>query len=103
MTRSELIAELAAANTQLRGEDVETIVAAIFDGIAAALARGDRVELRGFGAFTVRQRDPRLGRNPRNGEPVAVAAKTVPFFRAGKQLRLRMNARKTSRTDRKRG
>ena len=102
MTRSELIAELAAANTQLRGEDVEAIVATIFDGIAAALARGDRVELRGFGTFTVRRRDSRAGRNPRTGEPVAVDAKSVPFFRAGKELRLRMNAGKIARTDRKR-
>jgi integration host factor subunit beta len=102
LTRSELIAELAAANTQLRGEDVEAIVATIFDGIAAALARGDRVELRGFGAFTVRRRDPRAGRNPRTGEPVAVDGKSVPFFRAGKELRLRMNAGKIARTDRKR-
>ncbi len=102
MTRSEPIAELAAAHAQLRGEDVETIVATIFDGIAAALARGDRVELRGFGAFTVRRRDPRVGRNPRNGEPVLVDGKSVPFFRAGKELRLRMNAGKIARTDRKR-
>jgi integration host factor subunit beta len=101
LTRSELIAELAAAITQLRGEDVEAIVATIFDGIAAALARGDRVELRGFGAFTVRRRDPRAG-NPRTGEPVAVDAKSVPFFKAGKELRLRMNAGKIARTDRKR-
>ena len=102
MTRSELIAELAAANTQLRAEDVESIVATIFAGIAAALGRGDRVELRGFGAFTVRRRDPRAGRNPRTGEAVAVDAKSVPFFKAGKELRLRVDARKTIRTDRKR-
>ncbi len=102
MTRSELIAELAAANTQLRAEDVESIVATIFAGIAAALVRGDRVELRGFGAFTVRRRDPRAGRNPRTGEAVAVDAKSVPFFKAGKELRLRVDARKTIRTDRKR-
>ena len=102
MTRSELIAELAASNTQLRAEDVESIVATIFAGIAAALVRGDRVELRGFGAFTVRRRDPRAGRNPRTGEAVAVDAKSVPFFKAGKELRLRVDARKTIRTDRKR-
>ena len=102
MTRSELIAELAAANTQLRAEDVESIVATIFAGIAAALVRGDRGELRGFGAFTVRRRDPRAGRNPRTGEAVAVDAKSVPFFKAGKELRLRVDARKTIRTDRKR-
>jgi nucleoid DNA-binding protein len=71
--------------------------------IAAALTRGDRVELRGFGAFIVRRRNPRLGRNPRNGEPVPVKAKSVPFFTSGKQLRLRMNTLKTTRTARKQG
>jgi integration host factor subunit beta len=91
LTRSELIAELAAANTQLRSEDVATIVATIFNGIAATLARGDRVELRGFGAFTVRRRDPRAGRNPRTGEVVSVDTKSAPFFRAGKGLQLRVN------------
>ena len=102
MTKSELIAELTAAHRQIRGEDIETIVATIFDGMAAALARGDRVELRGFGAFTARRRDQRVGRNPRNGEVVSVDAKSVPFFRAGKELRLRINAGKTTGTDRKR-
>ena len=101
MTRSELIAELAAANTQLRGEDIEIIVTTIFDGIAAALTRGDRVELRGFGAFTVRRRDPRTGRNPRTGEAVAVDAKSVPFFKAGKELRLRLNAGQAALTNHK--
>ncbi len=103
LTRSELIAELAAAHTQLRDEDVDTIVATIFDGIKLALARGDRVELRGFGAFTVRQRGPRVGRNPRNGETVSVEEKSVPFFKAGKELRLRVDAGKAARTDRLRG
>ena len=101
MTRSELIAEFAAANTQLRGEDIEIIVTTIFDGIAAALRRGDRVELRGFGAFTVRRRDPRTGRNPRTGEAVAVDAKSVPFFKAGKELRLRLNAGQAALTNHK--
>ena len=101
MTRSELIEELAAANTQLRGEDIEIIVTTIFDGIAAALTRGDRVELRGFGAFTVRRRDPRTGRNPRTGEAVAVDAKSVPFFKAGKELRLRLNAGQAALTNHK--
>jgi integration host factor subunit beta len=78
LTRSGLIAELTAANTQFRGEDVEIIVATIFDGIAAALTRGGRVELRDFGAFTVRRRDPRAGRNPRTGAVVSVDAKSVP-------------------------
>jgi len=103
LTRSGLIAEIAAANKQLRGEDVETIVATIFDGITSALARGDRVELRGFGTFTVRRRDPRAGRNPRTGEAVSVDAKSVPFFKAGKELRLRVDAGEAARTDRKRG
>ena len=103
MTKSELIAEMAAAHTQLRGEDVETIVAAILDGITSALARGDRVELRGFGAFTARRRDPRTGRNPRTGRPAPVEAKSVPFFKAGKDLLLRVQAGKAARADRKRG
>ena len=91
LTRSELIAELAAAHPQLRGEDIEAIMTTIFDGIAVALVRDGRVELRGFGAFTVRRRDPRAGRNPRTGEVVSVDAKSAPFFKAGKQLRLRVN------------
>ena len=91
MTKSELIAELAAANPHLLGRDVETIVATIFDEITAALARGERVELRGFGAFTVKRRDPRTGRNPRTGEAVPVDEKAVPFFKAGKELRERVN------------
>jgi integration host factor subunit beta len=91
LTRSELIAEIAAANPSLRHEDIATVVATIFNEIASALARGDRVELRGFGTFTARRRAARLGRNPRNGEAVAVDEKTTPFFRAGKALRLRMD------------
>ena len=91
MTRSELIAEIAAANPSLRDEDAATVVATIFNEIASALARGDRVELRGFGAFTARRRAARLGRNPRNGEAVAVDEKCTPFFRAGKALRLRLD------------
>lgn len=91
MTRSELIAELAGANPHLRAADVETIVATIFDEISSALARGERVELRGFGAFTVKRRDARTGRNPRTGESVPVEEKAVPFFKAGKELRERVN------------
>jgi integration host factor subunit beta len=91
MTRSELIAELAAANPHLRGADVETIVATVFNEIGAALSRGDRVELRGFGAFTVKRRGARTGRNPRTGEAVPVDEKMVPFFKAGKELRERVN------------
>jgi integration host factor subunit beta len=92
MTRSELIAELAADNPHLRPPDIELIVATIFGEITGALARGHRVELRGFGAFTARRRDARTGRNPRTGEPVPVAGKAVPSFKPGKELRERINA-----------
>lgn len=91
MTKSELIAELASANPHLLSRDVELIVATIFDEISSALARGERVELRGFGAFTVKKRDARTGRNPRTGEAVPVNEKAVPFFKAGKELRERVN------------
>ncbi|AOX17117.1 integration host factor subunit beta [Kozakia baliensis] len=91
MTKSELIAELAAAHPHLLGRDVELIVQTIFNEISTALARGDRVELRGFGAFIVKKRDARVGRNPRTGTSVSVDEKTVPFFKAGKELRERVN------------
>lgn len=97
MTKSELIAELAAANPHLMGRDIELIIATIFDEITAALARGDRVELRGFGAFTVKHRNARVGRNPRTGEAVEVDEKAVPFFKAGKELRERVNKQKPTR------
>ena len=90
MTRSELIARIA----QRRGlyqRDVERVVATVFDEVSEALSRGDRVELRGFGAFSVKHRDARTGRNPRTGAAVAVDAKAVPFFKTGKQLRERLN------------
>ena len=93
MTKSELILKLAEMNPHLYQRDVERIVSTIFDEITAALARGDRVELRGFGAFSVKRRDPRVGRNPRTGEAVEVAEKFVPFFKTGKDLRERLNAR----------
>src|SRR5271157_5426730 len=98
MTKSELVQKLAEANPHLYQRDVEVIVTAIFDEIAAALARGDRVELRGFGAFSVKRRDARTGRNPRTGEAVPVSEKAVPFFKAGKELRDRVNRGKTART-----
>jgi len=91
MTRSELIARIAQKNPHLYQRDVERIVSTIFEEIAGALARGDRVELRGFGAFSVKHREARVGRNPRTGESVDVAEKTVPFFKTGKQLRERIN------------
>jgi len=91
LTKSELITDLAASHPHLRQADVELIVATVFDQITAALARGDRVELRGFGAFTVKQRNARIGRNPRTGVMVPVDAKAVPFFRTSKDLRVRLN------------
>jgi integration host factor subunit beta len=91
MTKSELIAELANANPHLRAADVEVIVATIFEEITQALTRGERVELRGFGAFTIKRRNARTGRNPRTGETVPVDEKAVPFFKAGKELRERVN------------
>ena len=91
MTKSELIAELATANPHLTAHDVELIVATVFDEITGALARGERVELRGFGAFTVKRRNARTGRNPRPGETVPVEEKAVRFFKAGKDLRERVN------------
>jgi len=102
VTRSELIAELAGANPHLRAADVEIIVGTIFEEISAALARGERVELRGFGAFTVKRRDARTGRNPRTGEAVPVDEKAVPFFKAGKELRERVNRGKPARGSRER-
>jgi integration host factor subunit beta len=91
MTKSELILKIAELNPHLYQRDVERIVSTIFDEITHALARGDRVELRGFGAFSVRQRDSRTGRNPRTGAAVDVAQKSIPFFKTGKQLRDRLN------------
>jgi integration host factor subunit beta len=91
MTKSELTERLAELNPHLYQRDVERIVAAIFDEISRALSRGERVELRGFGAFAVKRREARLGRNPRTGVNVHVAEKHIPRFRTGKQLRERLN------------
>ena len=93
MTRSDLIAELAAANRHLTQAPAELIVATIFDQISAALARGQRVELRGFGSFGIKQRKARAGRNPRTGEEVPVAAKAALYFRTGRELHSRINRR----------
>ena len=93
MTRSELIQKLADENPHLFQRDVERIVNTIFDEITETMARGDRVELRGFGAFSVKKRDSRIGRNPRTGASVSVAEKYVPFFKTGKLLRDRLNGR----------
>jgi integration host factor subunit beta len=92
MIKSELIQKIAESNPHLYQSDVERIVSTIFDEITSALARGERVELRGFGAFSVKTRDARQGRNPRTGESVQVDEKRVPFFKTGKLLRERLNA-----------
>ncbi len=91
MIKSELVTRLAEANSHLYQRDVERIISTVFDEITSALSRGDRVELRGFGAFSVKHRPARVGRNPRTGDPVEVEAKSVPFFKAGKELRDRLN------------
>ncbi|HRO14717.1 MAG TPA: integration host factor subunit beta [Paracoccus sp. (in: a-proteobacteria)] len=91
MIRSELIQKIAEENPHLFQRDVEKIVATVFDEIINAMARGDRVELRGFGAFSVKRRDARQGRNPRTGQAVQVDEKHVPFFKTGKLLRDRLN------------
>jgi integration host factor subunit beta len=94
MIKSELVTLLADANPHLYQRDVERIVNTVFDEITLALTKGERVELRGFGAFSVKKRPARTGRNPRTGEPVEVAEKHVPFFKTGKELRDRLNAAK---------
>ncbi len=91
MTKSELIARIAERNPHLYQRDVERIVTNIFDEVSKALGRGDRVELRGFGAFSVKHRDSRVGRNPRTGASVEVSEKAVPYFKTGKQLRDQLN------------
>ena len=91
MTKSELVQRLAERNPHLYLRDIEKIVDTIFDEITEALVRGDRVELRGFGAFSVKHRDARTGRNPRTGELVQVEAKRLPFFKTGKALRENLN------------
>ena len=93
MIRSELIQKISDENPHLFQRDVERIVNTIFEEITDALANGDRVELRGFGAFSVKTRDARVGRNPRTGEAVSVDQKKVPFFKTGKLLRDRLNGK----------
>ena len=91
MIKSELVQKLAEENPHLYHRAVERIVSSVFDKITDALVQGDRVELRGFGAFSVKHRPERIGRNPRTGEAVFVPAKAVPFFKTGKELRERLN------------
>jgi integration host factor subunit beta len=91
LIKSELIEKIAERNPHLFQRDVEHIVNAILEEIVAALSRGDRVELRGFGAFSVKKRPARIGRNPRTGKQVSVSEKSVPFFKTGKDMRERLN------------
>ena len=91
MIRSELLQALAKENPELRAEDVERALDAFFDQITDRLAAGGRVELRGFGAFSTRQREARKGRNPRTGDTVDVPGKRVPYFKPGKEMRARLN------------
>ena len=91
MIRSELVQKLCNDFPDLSQREIESVVGAIFDSITEQLADGGRVELRGFGAFSTRQRDARMGRNPRTGESVSVDAKRVPYFKPGKEMRERLN------------
>lgn len=92
MTKSELVQRIAAADPHLHQRDVENIVKALLNAVIAAMERGDRVELRGFGAFSVKRRAARVGRNPRTGAQVDVGQKRYPFFKAGKEMRERLNS-----------
>ena len=92
MIRSELLAAMAKENPELRAEEVERVVDVFFEEIAQRLAQGGRVELRGFGAFSTREREARKGRNPRTGDTVEVPGKRVPYFKPGKEMRQRLNA-----------
>ena len=91
MTKSELIARLAERFPQLVAKDADFAVKMMLDAMSEALVRGDRIEIRGFGSFALNYRPPRVGRNPKSGEKVSVPAKWVPHFKAGKELRERVN------------
>jgi integration host factor subunit beta len=91
LIKSELVQKIADENPNLFHRDIERLVALVFDEISLALVRGDRVELRGFGAFSVKHRPSRVGRNPRTGDPVPIEEKFSPFFKPGKELRDRLN------------
>jgi integration host factor subunit beta len=93
--KSELVERVAAQNPHLHARDLEKVVSAILGEIIKALSRGDRVEIRGFGVFSVRNRRARTGRNPRSGASVAVDQKSIPFFKSGKEMRQRLNRSKT--------
>lgn len=92
MTKSELVAALAEAHPSMTRKNAEVVVNTIFESMRNALVSGDRIEIRGFGSFQVRTRAPRVGRNPKTGDPVAIEVKRVPFFKVGKELRDRVDA-----------
>jgi integration host factor subunit beta len=94
MTKSELVDIVAESHGQITRKEAEFVVNEVFDAITGALIGGDRVELRGFGSFTVKKRGPRIGRNPKTGEAVNVPAKVVPHFKPSKELRERVDAKK---------
>ena len=96
MIRSELVQKLCQDFPDLTQREIETVVGAFFDSVSDQLAKGGRVELRGFGAFSTRKRDGRIGRNPRTGESVSVNAKRVPYFKPGKEMRERLNLREVT-------
>lgn len=91
MTKSELVEKIMEANGFLNRKDSETVVNIIFDSMTNALMSGDKVEIRGFGSFTIREREAREARNPKNGEIVKIPAKRTPFFKTGKELKERVN------------
>ena len=96
MTKSELIKKLAKRHKGLYQKDINRLVDVVFEELTAALERGDRVELRGFGAFSVRKRASRVARNPRTNKAVSLGERVVPYFRAGKNLRARINNEKVA-------
>ena len=97
MIKSELVQRMAHRNPHLYHRDLEKAVDAVLEGITVALALGARVELRGFGTFSVKRRAARTGRNPRNGAPVAIGKKTVPFFKTGREMHHRLNRSEVER------
>ena len=92
MTKSELILKITSKNSYLYHKDVYKIIDTLFNCVTKALKDGDRVELRGFGTFTTKQRNARIGRNPKTGEPVAIPQKKLPFFKMGKSMKERINS-----------
>ncbi|MCK4739747.1 MAG: integration host factor subunit beta [Deltaproteobacteria bacterium] len=94
MTRSELIEAVASRSSNFSKKDVEIIISTLFRSIAESLAKGEKIEIRGFGSFKVKNRDGRKGRNPKSGEGIYVDSKKIPFFKAGKELKERVNTKK---------